>query len=114
MNHPGEWTHGGYHEIRGDKRRNRMIDFDALMDALEIGNMATLRTSHEEWIAEALSIKPTHREEVWSRSIAVGSEGSVEKVLELLGAKGRGPAVAATKVSFLVKLLSNRNISLFS
>ncbi len=79
VKHPAEWKHGGYHEIQGNRRRNTIIDLDALTDALELTSVAALRLSHGEWISEALDAEAQRREEFWTQSIAVGSEAFVRQ-----------------------------------
>lgn len=83
VKHPEEWTHGGYQEIQGHRRRNTIIDTNALAAALELKSVDERRTTHREWIEGSLRGDASAREEKWSQSIAVGS------VEFALGARGR-------------------------
>ena len=87
VKHPREWAHGGYHEIQGNKQRNTIINLPALMEALEIDNVETLRTAHREWTAEALQENTSERRGFWSESVAVGSEGFTLATQTALGVK---------------------------
>ena len=89
VKHPAEWKHGGFHEIQGNRRRNTIIDLDALTDALKLTSVAALRLSHGEWISEALGAEAQRREEFWSQSIAVGSEAFVRQTQLTLGQRGK-------------------------
>jgi putative transposase len=89
VRHPEEWTHNGYHEIQGARRRNTIIDLKALAEVLELGSLEALRTAHQEWVAEALSDDGQRREDVWSQCIAVGSAEFVRQTQLALGPLGR-------------------------
>ena len=39
VKHPEGWAHGGYHEIQGNRRRNTVVDLNALKDALELSSV---------------------------------------------------------------------------
>jgi putative transposase len=86
--HPEEWVHGGYQEIQGNRRRNTIIDLDALVTTLELKNVDVLRMAHREWIEETLRRSVPAREEKWSQSIAVGSEEFAHKTQATLGVRG--------------------------
>jgi REP-associated tyrosine transposase len=89
VRHPEEWTHGGYHEIQGNRRRNTIIDLKALAEVLEFNSLEALRVAHREWIAEALSEEAQRREDIWSQSLAVGSVEFVRQTQVALGHQGR-------------------------
>ena len=88
VKHPEEWKHGGYQEIQGNRRRNTIIDLDALVTSLELKNVDALRMAHREWIEEALRGDAPTREEKWSQSIAVGSKEFAQRTQAALGARG--------------------------
>ena len=89
VRHPEEWAHGGYHEIQGNRRRNTIIDLNALAEILELSSREALRSAHQEWIAEALSDEAQEREDCWSQGIAVGSDAFVRQTQLALGHRGR-------------------------
>jgi putative transposase len=89
VKHPEEWAHGGYQEIQGNRRRNTIIDLDALVTTLELKNVAALRAAHRDWIEEALRGDVPVRNEKWSQSLAVGSEAFAQRTRAALGVRGR-------------------------
>ncbi len=103
VRHPEEWAYGGYHEIQGNKRRNTIIDQDALVDALEICNVEALRAAHTEWIEEALHADVHIREEGWSQSVAVGSAEFTLRIQAALGLRGRKRDVTGSKDMYLLR-----------
>jgi REP-associated tyrosine transposase len=103
VKHPAEWKHGGFHEIQGNRRRNTIIDLDALTDALGLTSVAALRLSHGEWISEALGAETQRREEFWSQSIAVGSEAFVRQTQDTLGLKGKTRDIIKTGEAVLLR-----------
>jgi putative transposase len=89
VRHPEEWSHGGYHEIQRNRRRNTIIDRRALAQVLELGSVEALRSAHKEWVDEALRDKAQRREDFWSQSLAVGSAEFVRQTQVALGHLGR-------------------------
>ena len=67
------------------------------MELLSIDSCDLLREYHKGWVEEYLNNGSNSRDDKWSKSIAVGSKGFVEKVKFLLGvmAKGRKSLKAA-------------------
>jgi putative transposase len=89
VRHPDEWSHGGYQEIQGNRRRNTIIDLKALAEVLEIGSLEALRTAHREWVATALNDEAQRRENIWSQALAVGSVEFIRQTQAALGLQGR-------------------------
>lgn len=89
VKHPEDWAHGGYQEIQGNRRRNTIINLNALSDALELNSVETMRTAHRAWVEEALATKEMQREEHWSQSLAVGSAEFAQRAQLALGVLGR-------------------------
>lgn len=91
VDHPSKWEVGGYHEIQAPPVRYRVIDRDAVADVLEIGGQVALQACHRAWVEEALRTGEASRYDPWwTQSVAVGSEGFVERVQIELGIRGRG------------------------
>jgi putative transposase len=102
VKHPEQWGHGGYHEIQGNRRRNTIVDLNALEDVLELGSREALIAAHRDWIAEALRNEDQRRENIWSRSLAVGSAEFVRQAQRTLGHQGRNrPLTESGGVSVL-------------
>jgi putative transposase len=103
VKHPGEWVHSGYHEIQGLRRRNTILALDVLAEAVETGNREELARAHREWVEEALRSDRRQREELWSKSIAVGSAEFVRKTQQMLGVRGQGRDVVSVGDSFVLR-----------
>jgi REP-associated tyrosine transposase len=103
VEHPGEWAHGGYHEIQGLRRRNTILALDALAEAVEVGGRKELSTAHREWIEEALRSERPQREEAWTKSLAVGSAEFIVKTRQMLGLRGRSRDVVPVGDSFMLR-----------
>jgi len=89
VKHPEDWAHGGYQEIQGHRRRNTVIDQQALKIALGLDSVDSLKTVHGEWIGAALREDHLKREENWSQSVAVGSAEFALGIQSALGLRGR-------------------------
>ncbi len=84
VNHPADWAFGGYHEIQGNRRRNRLLALETLAEVAEIDGSEALARAHRDWIDDALRSEGGRREELWTKSLAVGSEQFVQKIQEKL------------------------------
>ena len=59
--------------------------------------------AHREWIEEAVSCKKRQRDEIWTKSVAVGSEQFALKVQDRLGIRGRRREVTAIGDAFVLR-----------
>jgi putative transposase len=103
VNHPAEWAFGGYHEIQGNRRRNTLLALDTLAEVAEESSPAALARAHREWIKETLSLERRQRNEIWTKSLAVGSEQFVLEFQDSLGVRGRSRGVTATGDAFVLR-----------
>ncbi|SDM52578.1 putative transposase [Geoalkalibacter ferrihydriticus] len=69
VSHPEEWRHGGYLEIQGRRRRNRLLDLDVLASSVGIGTLTALAEVHKEWVKEALRTNDLGRNEAWAKAL---------------------------------------------
>lgn len=88
VQHPSEWSHGGYSEIQNPPVRYRLLARDRLKDLLAIEEKS-LGAVYSGWIEEAMRAEPC-RQPAWSNSVAVGGKKYVEKIKEGLGVKAIG------------------------
>jgi len=100
VNHPSEWSFGGYNEIQKPRERYALIDYKRLMDLLHISTIDDLRNSHKKWVEEILKTKNYVRESKWSQSIAVGSKNFVENIKLKLGIRAKGRKVGKSEESY--------------
>ena len=82
MQHPREWEWVGYHEIMGSRQRYRLIDVERLCWRLGAGTVEEVQKSLIASLAERIARLEVIREPCWTESLAVGSLGFVEKVIE--------------------------------
>jgi putative transposase len=78
VTHSADWVFGGYHEIQGNRRRNRLLNLDTLAEVTETRGPEALARAHRDWIEETPSAERGQREEMWTKSLAVGSEPFVQ------------------------------------
>jgi putative transposase len=62
-----------------------------------------LARAHRDWIEEILRVEDSQREEMWTKSLAVGSEQFVQKVQENLGVRGIGRGIVATGDAYVLR-----------
>ena len=103
VSHPAEWEHCGYQEIQGERRRNRLLALDVLADAAGVGGRDALAAAHREWVEAVLIAQRQQREDMWSKSVAVGSAEFVRKTKELLGLRARGRKIAMKGDAFMLR-----------
>lgn len=101
--HPRDWPHGGYHEIREQRLRKRIIDRVALAELLELSSVADLAEVHNEWIARGLQAETQRREPKWSEALAVGGRSFTEQVRRGLGVTARQRAIDTDGDDFILR-----------
>ena len=103
VDHPKDWVWGGYQEIQGKRCRNRVIDLKALKDVFEMDSVENLRKSHAEWIGAALGGAEMGRDEIWTESVAVGSEDFVRRTRQRIGIRVKGRKVVEKGGAFTLR-----------
>ena len=92
VEHPGEWTGSGYREIQRPPQRYRIIDTERTAKLLGLRDECDLPAEQNRWIQEALSEDESsllQRQDVWTESLAVGSDSFADKVARMLGVRCR-------------------------
>ncbi len=90
VDHPSIWHFFGYNEIQEPKRKNVLIDYEKLRALLGFENYDQAKLYHKKWVDEYLGNEKNIRDEKWTRSIAVGSRGFVDRVKSILGVLALG------------------------
>ena len=98
--HPSQWPFSGYNEIQEPRRKCKLIAYDQLWDLLGFETHDHLRAAHRSWVHEALKDGNRVRDAKWSESLAVGSEGFVERTKEQLGIRAKGREVRGMEGQF--------------
>jgi REP-associated tyrosine transposase len=85
VEHPSEWLHAGYHELSGNKKRNRIINFNKLLKHI---GMSTDKERFLKWYNLTIDSKAKsnmERQRYWTESLAVGSEEWIDKIKRKIG-----------------------------
>ena len=90
VEHPSQWPFCGYNEIQKPKSKNILIDYERLRKLLGLDSYDRVITYHKRWVDDYLENGKNIRDEKWTRSIAVGSRGFVDRVKSILGALALG------------------------
>lgn len=85
VTHPSQWPHSGYIEIQHPRRKNILIDYEALGRLSGFNHFDEFQSAHRKWVESALVDNIMQRQERWTRSIANGSRSYVEAVKNQMG-----------------------------
>lgn len=80
VEHPSAWEWTGWGELMGLRRRNRLLDMNAVLDALDVGTVEAFRVQHRENVETALARRQLEREPWWSGAVAVGSPAFTKRI----------------------------------
>lgn len=81
VSHPDEWEWCGFHELIGRRRRYRLIDQPALLEALEWdADFNAWGRNYRAAIEERIQTGPLTREPEWTESLAVGSRAFISRI----------------------------------
>ena len=64
--------------------KNILIDYERLRKLLGFDSYDTVLTYHKRWVEDYLGNGKNIRDEKWTRSIAVGSRGFVDRVKSVM------------------------------
>jgi putative transposase len=90
VDHPSKRPFCGYNEIQKPRTKNILIDYERLRKLLGFDSYDRVITYHKRWVEDYLVNGKNIRDEKWTRSIAVGSRGFVERLKSILGALAFG------------------------
>ncbi|MEA2115019.1 MAG: transposase [Thermodesulfobacteriota bacterium] len=96
VKHPAEWPFSGYNEIQNPKRKNILIHYKMLMELCGAASYEALKHDHKALVEECLRADKQARDEKWTQSVAVGSQGYVERIKKQLGALASGRTTRQT------------------
>jgi REP element-mobilizing transposase RayT len=113
VKHPSQYRLSGFNEIQNPPKRYTVIDRKALMDLFSINNQERFRQEHRHWVEAELQADVKKRKSLWSESIAIGSEGFIEKIQQQLGLRGKGRSVVSEKEGIALREVSAPYITLF-
>jgi putative transposase len=93
VEHPDQWTHGGYREVQSPRRKCILIDYDRLKTLCGFDDFKSFQVAHRRWVKTAIVKNVRHRESAWTRAVAVGSQSFVAKIKNQLNALAIGRRV---------------------
>jgi putative transposase len=80
VKHPREWAWTGWAELMGERRRNRIIQFSDVQQALNVPKLDAFRHQYGSMMDEAIRKDELQREAEWSEAVAVGGADYVAAV----------------------------------
>ena len=101
--HPIEWIFGGYHEIQKPRRKCALIAYERLHKLSGFDSYDQFTDAHRRWVASLLEDGDCVREGKWTQSIAVGTQGYVEKTKQKLGIRAKGRKVVETGEAYQLR-----------
>ena len=90
VDHPSEWPFCGYNEIQEPKRKKILINYESLTRLLGFSSYDEFKKYHRRWVDEYLGNGKNIRDEKWTKSVAVGNRGFVERVKSIMGVLATG------------------------
>ena len=85
VDHPSEWPFCGYNEIQEPKRKKILINYERLTRLLGFDSYDEVKKYHRRWVNDYLGDGKSIRDEKWTKSIAVGNRGFVERIKSIMG-----------------------------
>jgi len=78
VKHPRDWQWSGYHELMGQRRRNRLLDLEKLRQLLGNPSLEEFQLHFEQALLRTIAQDRVKRQGHWTESLAVGSQSFVE------------------------------------
>ena len=88
--HPSKYKVCGFNEIQKPPKRYSIIDKKVLQNLFSIHDQECFRQKHHHWIEAELATGNNNRNEIWSESVAVGSERFVKEIQQQLAWRAKG------------------------
>ncbi len=93
VSHPEQWAHGGYNEIQRPRRKNILINYEALCNLSGFNNFGDFQSAHRRWVRSTLSDGKPIKQARWANAIGIGSETFVQTLRRQMGAMAIGRRV---------------------
>lgn len=84
VHHPKDWDWTGWGELMGERKRNRLIDLDLVVNLLAEKDLSSFRLRYAQSINQMLLQGSMIREAEWSEAVAVGSAPFLAKIEKTL------------------------------
>jgi len=66
INHPAQWKWSGYNEIQKPRRKNILIDYEALRELSGFESFEMFQSAHKKWINDSLANDGGKRKSHWT------------------------------------------------
>ena len=103
VKHPSEWPFSGYNEIQNPKRKNVLIKYDRLRELLGFDTYDRVQMAHRKWVDSYCVNGEIARDDKWTSSVAVGSQGFIQNIQELMGGLVLGRKSSESGKSFQLR-----------
>ncbi len=113
VRHPSEYRLSGFNEIQNPPKRYAVINRKALLNFFSMGNQERFQQEHRYWVEAKLQADVQKRKILWSESIAIGSDGFVERIHQKLGLRAKGRSIVSEKEGIALKEVSAPYNTLF-
>lgn len=98
VDHPREWEWSGYNELMGQRRRNRLLDIDRLLELLSHPDCETFQRNLDHTLTEMIARDCVRQEPKWTGSLAVGSNDFVTRLEPMIRNRQRTETIAEDEV----------------
>jgi putative transposase len=101
VRHPRNWEVSGYNEIQNPWQRKRIIDFELLMNFLNVGSQEELAALQDRLLNDEIGVG--RRDPIWTESVAVGDDSYLQDLKDALGARGYHRQIAGERRSRVLR-----------
>jgi putative transposase len=103
VKNPGQWWECGFVEIQHPKARYGIINFERLMELMQVDGMEGLQQACRQQVETLITQKTLERQSHWSESLAIGSPEYVEEIKKQLETKAKGRDLLSTASGSLLR-----------
>jgi putative transposase len=101
VRHPGEWSDGGYSELRRDRPEKFVIDREKRKSLLGFDDV--VNESYQKLLCDRMESHPLVRELMWTESIAVGDEAYIIETKKRLSYMGKGRTALPSSGAYMLR-----------
>jgi len=103
INHPSQWKWSGYNEIQKPRRKNILIDYEAVSELSGFESFEIFQSAHKKWINDSLANDGGKRKSHWTDSVAIGNHAFVKETFSHLGAQAKGRSIVGMGDVFQIR-----------
>jgi len=80
VSHPGQWEWSSHRELMGQRKRNKLLSADKLLELLGADSLGKFRSHYAQALLERIEKDNVKRESKWTECLAVGSNTFVNEI----------------------------------